>query len=194
VGALSLGPDYRFDKLWTIDGDERSILSSLSRYIDEHRPTLVSFNGRGFDLPVVVLRSLRHGVTLSWYFEEQRYRDRRDERGHLDLCDALALHGAARRSVSLDIASRLVGLPGKVGVDGSQVEPLYRSGKLAEIQRYCLGDVAQTALLLLRYRRLQGQLTAGKARDAIAALLADLRRDGRLEPLLAQIDEAQLLG
>ena len=90
-----------------------------------------------FDLPVIALRSLCHGVPLGWYYRERNVRYRYSEEGHLDLCDWLADHGATR-SGSLDAVARLIGLPGKVGVDGSQVEGLYRAGQLAAIQRYCL--------------------------------------------------------
>jgi predicted PolB exonuclease-like 3'-5' exonuclease len=197
VGALWLSVDLGVRRLWTIDGfseaDERGLLTTLSDFVDEHRPTLVTFNGRGFDLPVLVLRSLRHGVAMPWYFEEERYRDRRAEEGHLDLHDALALHGAARRSVSLDVASRLLGLPGKVGVDGSQVEPLYHAGKWEEIRRYCLGDVAQTAFLLVRYLRLRGELTLDEHREAASGLLSALRDDGRVQELLALIPSTWLV-
>ena len=194
AGVMLLGPSYRFRRLWAVEGDsEPALLDGLNRLIDEHRPTLVTFNGRGFDLPVLVLRSLRHGLSLPWYFEEGRYRERRDETGHLDLCDALALHGATRRSVSLDSASRVIGLPGKLAMDGSQVEPLYRAGELETIRRYCLSDVAQTALLLLRYRLLQGQLDRGGYRSSVGDLLRALRQDGRLDQLLDRIDEDRLL-
>src|SRR6266571_4794463 len=68
-------------------------------------------------LPVLALRSLRHGVAMSWYYQG-RVRHRYTEEGHLDLCDMLSDHGAARQ-VSLDAVARLIGLPGKIGVDGS---------------------------------------------------------------------------
>jgi hypothetical protein len=197
AGVMWLSADLRSHALWTIDGfdegEERDLLTGLSDAIDERRPILVTFNGRGFDLPVLVLRSLRHGVAMPWYFDEERYRDRRDEAGHLDLHDALALHGAARRSVSLDLASRLLGLPGKAGVDGSQVEPLYRAGRWEEIRRYCLGDVAQTALLLLRYLRVRGALSLEGYGEAARALLAALEGDGRLDALLSAVDRPRLL-
>lgn len=194
AGAMLLDADHRLLRLWTVDAtDEEALLRGLGDTIQRERPTLVTFNGRGFDLPVLVLRSLRHGLTLPWYFEEARYRDRRDESGHIDLCDALALHGASRRSVSLDSAARLIGLPGKLAVDGSQVEPLHRAGQIETIRRYCLADVAQTALLLLRYRLLQGGLDRPAYARAAGELLQALRADGRLDALLQHIDGKKLL-
>ena len=194
IGALWLDQRHGFRKLWIVEGeDEPRQLEELSRFIDHNRPLLVTFNGRGFDLPVLMLRSLHHGVPMPWYFAEERYRDRRNETGHIDLHDALALHGAVRRSVSLDIAARLVGLPGKLSVDGSQVEALYRQGELETIQRYCLADVAQTALLLLRYLLLQGALDRPAHDHAADGLLQALQRDGRLPELLAAVERPRLL-
>jgi predicted PolB exonuclease-like 3'-5' exonuclease len=197
VGALRLDGRYRLVELSAVGeaagADEAALLGGLSRAIQRARPTLVTFNGRGFDLPVLVLRSLRHGLSLPWYFEEPRYRERRDETGHIDLFDALALHGAARRSVSLDSAARLIGLPGKLEVDGSQVEALHAAGELETIRRYCLADVAQTALLLLRYHLLQGRLDRPRYGEAAADLLRALEADGRLQPLLDHIERDRLL-
>ena len=118
----------------TPDERERALLEDFSRFVGRARPVLVTYNGRSFDLPVIALRSLCHGVSLGWYYREQNVRYRYSEEGHLDLCDWLADHGATR-SGSLDAIARLIGLPGKVGVDGSQVEGLYRAGQLASIQQ-----------------------------------------------------------
>lgn len=89
--------------------------------------------------------------------------------------------------------ARLFGLPGKIGVDGSQVEGLYRAGQLAKIQDYCLADVVQTAFVLLRFRLLQGVLTPPAYVDAATALLEALAAEPRVAPVIAAIDRAQLL-
>ena len=117
----------------------------------------------------------------------------RSEEGHIDLCDWLADHGATR-SGSLDAVARLFGLPGKIGVDGSQVEGLYRAGQLAKIQSYCLADVVQTAFVLLRFRLLQGVLSPTAYVDAATALLEALAAEPRVADVVAAIDRAQLLG
>jgi hypothetical protein len=131
-------------------------------------------------------------VALPWYYQERGVRHRYSEDGHIDLCDWLADHGATR-SGSLDAVARLIGLPGKVGVDGPQVEGLYRAGQLDAIQRYCLGDVAQTALLFLRFRLLQGVLPPTAYQDAATALLAAFRADDRVRPALVDVDERRLV-
>jgi hypothetical protein len=202
IGCLWLDADYRLRRVGVIgeegaagqgdDDREGALLENFSRFVGRQRTTLVTYNGRSFDLPVIALRSLCHGVPLAWYYNERGVRYRYSEEGHIDLCDWLADHGATR-SGSLDAIARLCGLPGKVGVDGSQVEGLHRTGQLRAIQSYCLADVAQTAFLFLRFRLLQGVLAPAAYRDAAAALLAELERDERLAPVTGAIDRAQLL-
>ena len=203
IGCLWLDHSYKLKRLGVIgdpgggegtpDQKERALLEDFSRFVGRARPVLVTYNGRSFDLPVIALRSLCHGVSLGWYYRERNVRYRYSEEGHLDLCDWLADHGATR-SGSLDAVARLIGLPGKVGVDGSQVEGLYLAGQLAAIQRYCLADVAQTALLFLRFRLLQGLLRADGYQEAAGALVDALAADGRVPDVLAGIDRTHLLG
>src|SRR5262249_41466573 len=157
----------------------RRLLESFSEIVGEKRPVIVTYNGRSFDLPVIALRSLCHAVPLGWYYRDKAVRDRRSDLGHLDLCDWLADHGAGRAG-KLDALTRLIGLPGKGDVNGSQVEGLYNQGQLATIQNYCLGDVVQTALLFLRFRLLQGQLSPAAYRTATAALVDALAGDARV--------------
>lgn len=203
IGCLWLDHNYRLKRLGvvgdpaggegTLDQRERALLEDFSRFVGRARPVLVTYNGRSFDLPVIALRSLCHGISLGWYYRERNVRYRYSEEGHLDLCDWLADHGATR-SGSLDAVARLIGLPGKVGVDGSQVDGLYQAGQLAEIQRYCLADVTQTALLFLRFRLLQGVLKPDTYQEAARALLDALDADGRVGGVLEGIDRAHLIG
>ena len=180
VGCMWLGADYRLRDLDLLgeSAGESDILESFSAFVDKHRPALVTYNGRAFDLPVLALRALHHGVPMGWYYQERGVRHRYSEEGHIDLCDWLADHGAARWS-SLDALARLIGLPGKVGVDGSQIEGLHRAGQLERIQNYCLADVAQTALLFLRFRLLQGVLGRDHYVEAARELTASRRRPAR---------------
>lgn len=203
IGCLWLDHSYRLKRLGVVgdpsggegtpDERERALLEDFSRFVGRARPVLVTYNGRAFDLPVIALRSLCHGVSLGWYYREKNVRYRYSEEGHLDLCDWLADHGATR-SGSLDAVARLIGLPGKVGVDGSQVEGLFHAGQLASIQRYCLSDVAQTALLFLRFRLLQGLLAPGEYQQAVVALLDALAADGRVTEVLEGTDRTHLVG
>jgi predicted PolB exonuclease-like 3'-5' exonuclease len=194
IGVLWLDEEYRWKRLGVVgDGkDEAGMLADFAAFVERERPHLVTYNGRGFDLPVIALRCLRHGVPLRFYYQDRDYRYRFSDDGHLDLADFLTDHGAAR-AMSLDAVARLIGLPGKVGVDGSQVEGLYNAGQLEAIKDYCLSDVAQTALLLLRFRLLQGQLEPEAYRAATAALLEALAVEPRVQTLYRQIDREQLV-
>jgi predicted PolB exonuclease-like 3'-5' exonuclease len=194
IGCLWLDDTYRLRKLGVIgEGrDERGLLEDFSSFVDRQRPCIVTYNGRSFDMPVLALRALHHGVPMGWYYQERGVRYRYSEEGHIDLCDWLADHGATR-SVSLDALARLIGLPGKIGVDGSQIEGLYNAGKLDTIQNYCLADVAQTALLFLRFRLLQGVLAPDEYRQAAQELAHALRADDRLRPLMDAVNGPRLL-
>ena len=157
------------------------------------RPVLVTYNGRSFDLPVIAMRSLCHAVPLGWYYRDRDVRSRYSGAGHLDLCDWLAEHGAIRAG-KLDQVARLIGLPGKVGIDGSQVGGLYERGELAAIEKYCLADCAQTALLFLRFQLLRGSIDNADYRDAIGELVDALATDGRVTEVLDGLDRTRLLG
>jgi predicted PolB exonuclease-like 3'-5' exonuclease len=198
IGCLWLDHAYRLKRFGLIgEGapdpeDERSILADFSEFVGRHRPALVTYNGRTFDMPVLALRSLHCAVPMPWYYRDRALRHRYSETGHIDLCDWLADHGAARSS-SLDALARLIGLPGKSGVDGSQIEGMFKAGLLGRIQDYCLSDVVQTALLFLRFRLLQGVLGRADCARAVSELTAALRGDARLARLLAEIDGDRLV-
>jgi predicted PolB exonuclease-like 3'-5' exonuclease len=194
IGVMWLDEHLALRRLGTFgDGqDEAGMLADFAEFMDSQRPQLVTWNGRGFDLPVLLLRSLALGLAWPWYYRERDYRYRYSEGGHHDLCDFLSDHGAARMT-SLDGAARLIGLPGKAGVDGSQVEGLFHAGQLEALRRYCLSDVTQTAFLFLRARLLAGQLDHGQYQKVAGALLTALAADPRVERLAADVDRDRLL-
>jgi predicted PolB exonuclease-like 3'-5' exonuclease len=194
IGVMWLDENLICKKTGTIgEGkDEGGMLADFAEFMAKWEPTLVTWNGRGFDLPVLMLRSLRYGVSAPWYYRKPGYRYRYSTDGHLDLCDVLSDHGATRMT-SLHGAARLIGLPGKDGVDGSQVEALYRTGQIEALRGYCLSDVAQTAFLFLRYRLLVGTLDRAAYTVAASNLLATIAADARLTPLVDRIDRTRLL-
>jgi 3'-5' exonuclease len=194
IGVMWLDENLVCKKIGTIgEGkDEGPMLADFAEFVDKWEPTLVTWNGRGFDLPVLMLRSLRYGVCAPWYYRKPSYRYRYSTASHIDLCDILADHGATRMT-SLHGAARLIGLPGKDGVDGSQVEALFRTGQIEALRGYCLSDVAQTAFLFLRYRLLAGLCDRTAYTEAAKGLLDAVSTDPRLAPLVARIDRARLL-
>ncbi len=138
---------------------------------------LVTFHGKGFDVPVLELRSLKHGVPMPGVPMPGAPGARRGEgiAEHLDLKEILSSRGAAG-AAPLDLYAKLVGLPGKEDVAGADVQALYAEGALDRIAAYCMTDVVQTFLLFLRHRLVDGSLTpdgyaesVSLARDALPA-------------------------
>lgn len=169
---------------------EREILVDFASWLDRSRPCVVTWNGRGFDMPVITSRALKHGISMPWWFSDRHTRYRYSPEGHLDLMDFLSDFGAAK-SGRLDVYAKLVGLPGKVGVDGSQVAPMVHAGRIDEVNAYCLCDVAQTAALFLRVQLLRGVLDRAHYVELARGLLAFFDGDARLAPVMANVDRAR---
>ena len=194
IGVMWLGEDLRLRRLGIVGAGktEEEMLADFSAFMEGSRAQLVTWNGRGFDLPVLALRSLRYGLSWPWYHRDETYRRRYSDEGHLDLCNSLAGYGAARRT-SLDGAARLIGLPGKAGMDGGQVEGLYNAGQVEAVIRYCLSDVVQTAFVMLRYRLLAGLLDRRSYISAAEAMLAGVAAEPRVAEVAAAADRRRLL-
>jgi len=127
------------------------------------RPTLVTFNGRGFDLPLLELCAFRYGIQIGdWFAEDARSFDqpryRYNNAAHLDLHEWLTNNGASRFNGGLSLAANLIGKPGKMEVAGHMVQDLWDAGKAAEIHDYCRGDVLDTYFIFLRSRVLAGDI------------------------------------
>jgi predicted PolB exonuclease-like 3'-5' exonuclease len=178
---------FRVRSLGSLDDSEEKLLHDFFKVVDRYTPQLVSWNGGGFDLPVLNYRALINGVTASRFWEQgeedrdfkwNNYLSRYHTR-HLDLMDHLAMY-TGRANAPLDDLAKLCGFPGKMGVDGSQVWTLYQEGRLAEIRDYCETDVVNTYLVYCRYQLMRGQLT----RAAFDAEMDLVRRS------LAEVDAA----
>jgi predicted PolB exonuclease-like 3'-5' exonuclease len=171
---------------------EGEMLADFAGWLDQKKPTVVTWNGRGFDMPVITSRALRHGLSMPWWFTDRSTRYRYSTDGHFDLMDFLADYGATKNA-RLDVYAKLIGFPGKVGVDGSQVAPLVHAGKIDEVNAYCLCDVAQTAAIFLRVELLRGSLDRAAFRDRARALLAYLDEQPRVRPVVEKIDRARFV-
>jgi predicted PolB exonuclease-like 3'-5' exonuclease len=139
---------------------EEEIVCEFWRRVEAFPGTLVSFNGRNFDLPVLELQALRYGCQAPRYFNEKYgHRYRYSEERHYDLFDFLSNVGASRIRGGFNLLARLIGLPGKTWVDGSMVQGLWDAGQLSAIHTYCRQDVIQTYGLFLRIELMRGRLT-----------------------------------
>lgn len=156
-------------RIWSLGGPndaEREIVQRFFDGIEKYTPQLVSWNGGSFDLPVLHYRALVHGIAGCCYwdlgegnrdFKYNNYLGRFHTR-HIDLMDLLA--GYVNRAwAPLDEIAQLCGLPGKLGMDGSQVWPAFKRGQIEKIRNYCETDVANTYAVFLRFQLMRGALT-----------------------------------
>ncbi len=174
---------------------ERELVQRFFDGLERYSPDLVSWNGSGFDLPVLHYRALKHGVNAHRYWEVgetnrdfrfNNYLNRFHWR-HIDLMDVLSGYGSSGRA-SLEQVAQLVGLPGKLGMSGDRVWPAYLRGELAAIRHYCETDALNTYLIYLRFQLMRGELDAERYAAEIALVEAKLAHSER--PHLAQFLEA----
>lgn len=179
-------------KLWTLgdlDSGEAELIRRFFDGLEQFSPELVSWNGGGFDLPVLHYRALLHGVSAPRYWEIGdedrgfRYNNylARFHWRHIDVMDVLSGFNPRARA-GLDAISVMLGFPGKMGVKGDQVWDYYRDGQLEKIRNYCETDVLNTYLVFLRFQHMRGVLDD-------AQLAAELER---VRALLAGASEAHL--
>jgi hypothetical protein len=164
--ALRERDGIRIWSLGTAQDGEREIVQRFFDGIEKYTPQLVSWNGSGFDLPVLHYRALIHGIAGCCYWDQgdgdrefkfNNYLSRFHTR-HIDLMDVLA--GYVNRAwAPLDEVAQLCGLPGKLGMDGSQVYGAWKRGEIDAIRNYCETDVANTYALFQRFQMIRGVLT-----------------------------------
>jgi predicted PolB exonuclease-like 3'-5' exonuclease len=181
----------KLSSLGDAQSPERELVQRFFDGLERYTPTLVSWNGSGFDLPVLAYRALRHGVDAHRYwdvgegdreFRFNNYLSRYHWR-HIDLMDVLSGYGASGRS-SLEVVAQLIGLPGKLGVGGANVWAAYQRGELGAIRDYCEIDVLNTYLIYLRFQLTRGELDPVGYQKEIEVVEAKLAEPGK--PHLAE--------
>ena len=136
-------------------------------------PTLVSFNGRTFDIPLMEMSAFRFGLSIpAWFNLHERTYDQKRNRynmnSHLDLQEVITNYGATRLNGGLNLVANVLGKPGKMGIAGHMVQDLYNEGELGKINDYCRCDVLDTYFVLLRTKVLTGQLTIEDEMELVA--------------------------
>ena len=136
------------------------------------RPTFVTFNGRGYDLPVMEYCAFRYGLPVPAWFnvEDKSYEQRRNRyniSSHVDLMDLMSNFGGARVTGGLNLLANMIGKPGKTGVDGSKIQDLYDAGQVESINDYCRCDVLDTYFVFLRTRVVLGRLPLEREKDLV---------------------------
>lgn len=177
--SLVLATDQQL-KVWSLGDEQSSEADLIQRFfkgIDKHMPTLVSWNGSGFDLPVLHYRALLHQISAPLYWEvgEQQQAFRwnnylnRFHYRHLDIMDILALY-QNKAFAPLDEISTMLGFPGKMGMSGDKVFPAYQAGQLKAIRDYCETDVLNTYCVYLRFELMRGILNEEQYKTQLSRL------------------------
>lgn len=193
--SLWRGDDFRVWPLGEPGSSEAELIGRFFEGVERFQPVLVSWNGSGFDLPVLHYRALINRIAAPRYWETgatdasfrwNNYQNRFHER-HTDLMDVLAGY-QGRAAAPLDEVAVLMGLPGKMGLHGSRVWEAYLAGEIELIRDYCDADVLNTFLVYLRFQFMRGVLDA----QALAAAQAQVRDflEGSDKPHLARFAEA----
>ena len=177
VAVAKVDPQFRLLDLSVLDSPQyrphvitRHFWTGWAKY---DRPTLVSFNGRGYDVPLLELAAFRYGLSIpNWFNVDgksyEQSRNRYNIEAHIDLCELLSNFNAIRLAGGLNLVANLIGKPGKTGVDGSQVQDMYEAGKVQEINDYCRCDVLDTYFVFLRSRVLLGRLKLDEEQKLVA--------------------------
>jgi 3'-5' exonuclease len=191
-------------KVWSLGdeaSDEKELITRFFAGIDKHTPTLVSWNGCGFDLPVLHYRALLHGISAPTYWEvgehQQGFRWNnylsRYHYRHLDLMDVIASYNN-RAFAPLDEIASMLGFPGKMGMSGAKVWDNYCAGQIKSIRDYCETDVLNTYCVYLRFELIRGILTAEEyaySMDKLKAYLRSEQERAHLEAFLAAFEVNQ---
>ena len=182
ISAVMADGFGNFLRVSTLKGEnEKEKIAEFLKFINSHNPRLVSFNGRGFDLPMLMIRAMKYNLDANGYFETndqtnnktkwENYRSRYDGRFHLDLLDHISDFRAVS-GLKLDHLCCALGLPGKYDVHGDQVLELYYGAKQDKIDEYCQSDVLNTYWLFLKYELLRGKI----ALQDYASYLANMQK------------------
>ncbi len=178
IAVIKVGMDLKIIDIVTLDAPEFRPHIITKHFWDGWRkykmPTLVSFNGRTFDIPLMELSAFRFGLGIPDWFNlnartyEQK-RNRYNQAAHLDLQEVITNYGASRLNGGLNLMANLLGKPGKMGIAGHMVQELYDKGELGKINDYCRCDVLDTYFVLLRTKVLCGEISL----DTEQALVRD---------------------
>jgi hypothetical protein len=183
--ALRDEASFRCWALGSAGEGEAELIRRFFDGIEKYTPQLVSWNGGGFDLPVLQYRSLVHGVAAPRYWElgdedkDFRFNNyiARYHTRHLDLMDVLSLY-QNRGQAPLDEMARLLGFPGKLGLDGSKVWDAYQAGEIESIRNYCATDAANTYLVFQRFQLIRGLCDKEQYAKEIRLVRDTLERSG----------------
>jgi predicted PolB exonuclease-like 3'-5' exonuclease len=205
ISAVIADENGNFQKVNSIVKDtEKEILKTFLGFIDRHNPKLITFNGRGFDIPMIMTRAMKYNFSCPAYFNQNdtlknktkwdNYRARYSDKFHIDLMDTISEFGAVR-GLNLDTLCSMSGLPGKFDVHGDQVTDLYFNNEMDQIAQYCESDVLNTYWLYLKYQILNGNLLLQDYHRILTNFLEKIPQDKNYSSIFEEylINELDLL-
>ena len=160
--GYDLYSNLKLGTISSVDCSEEKIVEKFFDYICKYTPKIVSYNGKTFDLPVMKYRAMKYGISAENLFKAgdkwNNYSQKYGKDWHCDLLDVLSDFGASAICKMSEVCA-ILGIPGKIGVDGSKVADMYDAKKFKEIDDYCETDVLNTYLIYLNYCLLSGIIT-----------------------------------
>ena len=168
----------------TQHSSEQELVKGFFNYLEKHFPRIVSFNGRGFDIPVLKYRAMKYGITANKYYNSgdkwNNYSQRYSKDWHCDLLEVLSEYGTSAR-IKMNEICAILNIPGKIGTSGSQVMELYDQGNILAIRNYCETDVLNTYLIYLRHALHQGLINLKSYNHAVEQVIAFLNQNNHQE-------------
>ena len=194
LALAKVGEDYTLHDLKCLKVEEGGPVAICEKFWNGwmyyQKPTFVTFNGRGFDIPLMELTAFRYGIPipewLAWggkQFDQPRYRF--SQNFHLDLCEYMANFGSVLVTGGLNLLSKILRKPGKMDTKGEMVQDMYDAGQLATIHDYCKCDVLDTYFVFLRTMLLTGRISAIQEKDLIEGTRNWLKERVESEPVFA---------
>lgn len=187
ISAVMADQYGKFLRVKSIDGaNEREMITQFLSFIDKYNPRLVSYNGRGFDLPMLMIRAMSYNISVNAYFDTNdrslnkdkwtNYRSRYDGVFHLDLLDHISDFKAVS-GLKLDLLCASLNLPGKYDIHGDQVFELFYNNKLDKIHEYCRSDTLNTYWLFLKYELLRAKINLDDYANNLAIMKQHLQNE-----------------
>lgn len=171
------------------DADEKELIEGFFNYLNRSNARLVSFNGRGFDLPVLKYRAMRHGLDAGNLFKRgdkwNNYSQRYSSDWHCDLLDVFSDYGASAR-VKMHEAAAALRIPCKMGTSGGDVTALYDAGGIQDIRNYCETDVLCTYLLYIRWCLFSGKMNKKSYNNAVTDVISMIKEECEARSYLAE--------
>jgi len=129
--------------------------------------SLVTYNGRGFDVPLMELMAYRYGYSAKRHFKDKYAGRSRYGNKHIDIQDWLSNYSAVRMNGGLNMLAKVIGKPGKMKTKGDEVYPMFLEGRIRDINNYCIHDVLDTYFVFLRTRVLTGEMTIVREQEIV---------------------------